>query len=137
MIIKLLADETHRAAASPPQPLAMVRAVSMFIGRAGAGRTIINPAARMTASVARRSGVGVITGSVEVKGNPENTPVVRPVRLYQDDTGEFLRETKSLADGSYSFSGLDPMSRYFVVSFYMSSAYRAVVADNLKPEVTP
>lgn len=75
-----------------------------------------------------------LVGTVAIKGESENLPVSRPVRLYAQGSGLLVAQTRSDAQGHYRFDGLDPNERYFAVAFDTERWYRAVVADQLVPE---
>jgi hypothetical protein len=82
------------------------------------------------------AGFGRILGTVKEKGAPTNLPLRRRVRLIHEFTGRLIRETWSdAATGNYEFVGIDPTQRYTVVTYDYTNTYRAVVADNLLPEV--
>lgn len=78
-----------------------------------------------------------IAGTVAIKGELQNPPVSRPVSLYAHGSDRLIAQTRSDAQGHYRFDGLDPAQRYFVVAFDTDKHYRAVVADNLAPEMLP
>lgn len=78
---------------------------------------------------------GRITGTVKRKGDPANVPLVRRVRLYCERDGALMRETWSDSYGSYSFEGIDETEKYTVIAWDYQHLYRAVVADNLTPEL--
>lgn len=83
-------------------------------------------------------GPGVITGTVEEKGTPANTPLRRRVRLHREADGLPVRETWSdAATGAYEFAGIDPAYRYTAIAYDYEHNHRAVAADNLTPEVLP
>lgn len=83
-------------------------------------------------------GRGVITGTVKEKSMPTNVPLRRLVRLHREPDGLFIRATWSdPVTGAYSFVGVRPDHKYFVTSFDYSGTYRAVIADNLSPELIP
>lgn len=82
-------------------------------------------------------GVGVITGTVEEKAIP-NLPLRRKVRLHRDVDGLMVRETWSHATtGAYTFTDINPAYTYHAIAFDYARNYRAVIADNLTPEVAP
>lgn len=82
-------------------------------------------------------GVGVITGTVEEKATP-NIPLRRRVRLHRDVDGMMVRETWSHATtGAYTFTDINPAYTYHAIAFDYARNYRAVIADNLTPEVAP
>jgi hypothetical protein len=81
-------------------------------------------------------GHGVIAGTVKEKGQPDQ-PLVRQVLLISENANVLVAETWSDADGNYRFERIDPTQRYTVVSYDYQHLYRAVIADNLKPELMP
>lgn len=81
-------------------------------------------------------GPGTIYGTVKVKGTPD-LPLVRKVQLLHERTHAIVAETWSDAAGNYQFTGIDQSQRYTVVSYDYEHMYRAVIADNLRPEVQP
>ena len=80
-------------------------------------------------------GFGQIVGTVKEKSTPTNVPLRRKVRLFHELSGRFLRETWSDGAGNYAFTDIDPTQRYTVVSYDYLQNYRAVIADNILPEV--
>lgn len=82
------------------------------------------------------SGHGFIAGTVKEKGQPDQ-PLVRRVQLISENTSVLVAETWSDASGHYRFELLDPAQRYTVISYDYKQLYRAVIADNLKPELMP
>ena len=82
-----------------------------------------------------QGGNGEIAGTVAVKGSP-NTPVQRRVRLFDEKTGLLVREMFSdPATGAYEFLYISTDHKYTVVSYDYANNYRAVLADNITPEV--
>ena len=81
-------------------------------------------------------GSGRITGTVKEKGQPDQ-PLVRQVLLYNENTHTLVASTWSQADGTYRFERIDPPQRYAVISTDYRQMYRAVIADNLRPEPMP
>lgn len=85
-------------------------------------------------------GAGVIAGSVKEKapqsGN-SNRPLVRRVQLFSTQTNLLVAETWSAPDGSYRFELLDPDQCFTVVAHDHERHYRAVIADQLRPQVGP
>ncbi len=81
-------------------------------------------------------GHGFITGTVKEKGQPDQ-PLQRRVQLISENTRVLVGETWSDAAGNYRFEFIDPAQRYTVVSYDHQHLYRAVIADNLKPEPMP
>ena len=83
-------------------------------------------------------GVGRVHGTVQLKGEPSNTPLKRRVRLIRERDGLVYRETWSdAATGAYRFDNVDELETYTVLSYHPTHDRRAVVADNLIPEVMP
>ena len=80
------------------------------------------------------SGLGVIAGTVKEKGIPDQ-PLERRVQLISENTRLLVAETWSDADGAYRFETIDPNQRYTVVSYDYKHLYRAVIADNLQPQL--
>jgi hypothetical protein len=81
-------------------------------------------------------GNGQIIGTVKEKGQPDQ-PLVRQVLLYSENTHTLVAETWSDAVGNYRFEWIDPAQRYTVISTDYRQMYRAVIADNLRPEAMP
>ena len=81
-------------------------------------------------------GNGQITGTVKEKGQPDH-PLVRQVLLYSENTHTLVASTWSRADGTYRFERIDREQRYTVISTDYRQMYRAVIADNLRPEPMP
>lgn len=82
-------------------------------------------------------GNGRISGTVDIKGTP-NQPVSRKVRLYNDHDGSLVREQWSdSVTGAYSFNNIASNQRYTVITYDHLHNFRAVVADNLTPDLTP
>ncbi len=81
-------------------------------------------------------GRGQIVGTVKEKGIP-NQPLVRRVLLVSENANTLVAETWSNASGDYHFDYLDCDQRYTAVSYDYKHFYRAVIADNLKPDLMP
>jgi hypothetical protein len=82
-------------------------------------------------------GRGVISGTVKVKGTP-NFAVHRKVWLLRESDAQVIRETWSDATtGAYTFSGVDERQRYTVITYDHLHNFRAVIADNLTPDLMP
>ncbi|GAB4112221.1 MAG: hypothetical protein Fur0019_18780 [Tibeticola sp.] len=81
-------------------------------------------------------GRGRIAGTVKEKGSPDQ-PLVREVLLWSEATRTLVASTWSAPDGIYAFDNLDMAQRYTVVSYDHKQMYRAVIADNLRPEMMP
>jgi hypothetical protein len=83
-------------------------------------------------------GHGFISGTVKEQGHPDQ-PLARRVLLISENTNILVAETWSDAAGNYRFEFInnEPAQRYTVVSYDYKHLYRAVIADNLKPETMP
>lgn len=82
-------------------------------------------------------GNGRVTGTVKVKGTPDYA-VHRRVRLIRERDGVLIREVWSHpTTGVYTFDGVDRTQQYTVISYDHTFNFRAVVADDLTPEVMP
>lgn len=83
-------------------------------------------------------GRGRIAGTVKEKASPTDKPVARRVRLYREPDGRLIRTVWSdPVTGAYEFYGIPMDARYTVVSHDYNALYRAVLADNLAPELIP
>lgn len=81
-------------------------------------------------------GKGRVVGTVKEKSAPTNTPLHRRVRLFRERDGLLIRETWSNPEtGAYAFTDIDETVKYTVVSYDYLLNHRAVVADNLTPEL--
>lgn len=81
-------------------------------------------------------GAGVVSGTVKRDADPVDLPMRRRVRLFDERSGLLVREAWSeAATGAYSFAGIDAARTYTVVAYDHDRAYRAVIADNMTPEV--
>ncbi len=81
-------------------------------------------------------GRGRIAGTVKEKASPTDKPVARRVRLYREPDGVLVRTTWSHpVSGAYEFYGIPVDTKYTVVSHDYLGLYRAVLADNLAPEL--
>lgn len=82
-------------------------------------------------------GIGRVRGTVKEKATP-NAPVHRKVRLIRERDNLLIREVWSdRATGEYDFRYVDEAQTYTVLSYDHLHNYRAVVADNLTPELMP
>lgn len=80
-------------------------------------------------------GRGRVYGTVKIKGTPDYA-VSRRVRLFRDRDAVCVGETWSHpTTGAYEFTHVDETQRYTVVSYDHLASFRAVVADNLTPEI--
>jgi hypothetical protein len=107
-------------------------------GGAGAYAGALSPAPPSSSRDYLHGGTGFIASTVKEKNTPIDTPLRRRVRLYRDSDGLLLRQTWSDATtGNYRIDDLDPAQRYTVIGIEHLHNYRAVLADNLTPEVSP
>lgn len=81
-------------------------------------------------------GSGQIPGNVYRDSDPTDVPLRRRVYLHRQRGGLMVQEQWSDATtGAYLFTDIDPTETYYVVAFDYTHDYRAVIADNLTPEV--
>lgn len=79
-----------------------------------------------------------IASTVKAKGSPANIPLHRRVQLIRERGSLVIRETWSdPVTGAYSFDGISGDYTYTVVAWDYTHNYRAVIADNLMPELMP
>jgi hypothetical protein len=81
-------------------------------------------------------GNGFIAGTTKEKGTPDHPKVAR-VQLISENANALVAETLSDASGNYRFENLDRNQRYTVIGYDREHLYRAVIADNLIPELMP
>ena len=82
-------------------------------------------------------GVGRVKGTVAIKGTP-NQFVHRKVRLIREHDGRVIREMWSNpVTGEYDFKYVDELQKFTVVSYDHLLNFRAVISDNLTPELMP
>lgn len=80
-------------------------------------------------------GRGRVYGTVKIKGTPDYA-VARRVRLFRDRDAVCVGEVWSHpTTGAYEFTHVDETQRYTVISYDYLASFRAVVADNLTPEI--
>jgi hypothetical protein len=60
-------------------------------------------------------------------------PVTRPVYLLEQEGLRVLRETRSAADGTYSFPNMEAGRQYMVLAIDSTGARSAVVSDRIEP----
>lgn len=83
-------------------------------------------------------GQGRVPGTVKKDADPADIPLRRRVRLMREIDGRVIRETWSdAATGEYLFTGVSEHETYTVISYDHEHNYRAVIADNITPEVLP
>lgn len=78
-----------------------------------------------------------IVGTVKEKATPTNLPLHRQVVLHEMRSHLPIAEAWSDAAGNYTFEYITNEYTYYVVAFDYENNYRAVVADNLTPELMP
>lgn len=82
------------------------------------------------------SGNGFIAGTVKRDADPTDVPLKRRVRLHREADGMLLRETWSdTTTGAYRFDSIDEKIPYTVITYDYEHNYRAVIADNIVPEL--
>src|SRR5574343_164314 len=80
-------------------------------------------------------GRGRISGTVKIKGTP-NYATHRQVVLHrQRDNVPIAAQWSDPVTGAYQFDWFDPNERYYVVAFDYQHSFRAVIADNLTPDL--
>ena len=83
-------------------------------------------------------GAGRISGTVKRDADPTDVPLHRRVRLHREVDGLMTRETWSDATtGAYRFDGINEAYKYTVITYDHLHDYRAVIADNIAPELLP
>lgn len=79
-----------------------------------------------------------IASTVKAKGSPANIPLHRRVQLIRERGSLVIRETWSdPVTGDYVFDNISGDYTYTVVAYDYTHNYRAVIADNLTPELMP
>ena len=128
------------APATPPAPRGIAQAPAIVLsgGASAPAGPVLSPA---DVQIDLQDGGGYcIYGTTELDADPTDVPVRRRVQLYNQRDGRLVRETWSdAATGAYRFDHIrgGDGTRYFVVAFDHTGDKRAVVADNLLPEVMP
>ena len=131
-------DSLGGGAATPPAPRGIAQAPAIVLsgGASAPAGPVLAPAA-ITRDMQDGGGY-CIYGTTELDADPTDVPVRRRVQLYNQRDGRLVRETWSdAATGAYRFDHIrgGDGTRYFVVAFDHTGDKRAVVADNLVPEV--
>lgn len=75
------------------------------------------------------SGTKKVSGTVKIG----TTPVKRHVRLYETNSGVFIRSQWTDASGNYAFNDLAATFKYTVTSTDYSGQYNDVIAANITP----
>ena len=75
-----------------------------------------------------KNGFGIVSGAVFKIGNSYPSA---PVMLYTRGDRQLLWETKSKADGTYTFRNIAKGLECFVVAFDPSNQYNAVIQDKV------
>lgn len=80
-------------------------------------------------------GRGRISGTVKIKGTP-NYAVYRKVRLVREiDAICVAEQWSNPVTGAYQFDYYDETQTYTVISYDYENDFRAVIADNLTPDI--
>lgn len=117
-------------------PTRMGLAESTLIGEGMTGYTQPILGATPTPIDIYDAGHGRIVGTVKEKNTPSNTALNRRVVLLSMPGSRAIRETWSDAEtGAYEFTEVATDRVYTVVSYDHTDIYRAVLADNLRPEL--
>lgn len=80
----------------------------------------------------------LVSGTV-YECDPQGVPVpgAYPVRAYDRLTGELAAEVTSVADGTYSITGLDSTREYYIVAVDTNEPFQqSAIADYVTPTVT-
>lgn len=121
-----------------PRGIAQAPALVLSGGASAPAGLVLHP---LAATQDLQDGGGYrIYGTTELDADPTDVPVRRRVQLYNQRDGRLVRETWSdAATGAYRFDHIrgGDGTRYFVVAFDHTGDKRAVIADNLVPEVMP
>lgn len=81
-------------------------------------------------------GLGEIVSTVKVDSTPSDLPRRERVLLLRERDGRVIRATHSDAvAGEYAFRFIDPTQKYSVISHDHTHDKRAVIADNLTPDL--
>lgn len=97
--------------------------------------TVQSGAVKDLATGVRGQGIGRIQGTVKIT---PDAPTHRKVRLVRDIDGLLVRELWSdPATGAYDFQYVDEAQAFTVITYDHLHNYRAVVADNIMPELMP
>lgn len=76
------------------------------------------------------AGFGALSGTLAT--GPLETPSARTVRLYDRITGQLVAETRSAANGAYTFANVDPSRQYTALGLDdLPIVYEADAADGL------
>lgn len=75
--------------------------------------------------------VGTISGTVSQQG----TPAARNVRCYRRSDGQIAGQTALSTGGAYTFTGLDPVEKYYVVALDddAGATFNALICDQVTP----
>lgn len=88
-----------------------------------------------SAKIARlHRGFMMNTGNTTISGvvRELTVPVSRPVYLLEQDGFMAIRETRSAANGTYSFPNMAENAQYIVMSIDPNGVYNAVLADRVQ-----
>lgn len=96
--------------------------------------------AQVIGTIHRAPDVGFDSGAYEIRGSVKNigspnTPVFRRLRLHEQISSRFIRETWSdSVTGAYLFDNLR-LTTYYVVSFDHTGTYNGVIKSDVTPEL--
>ena len=83
-------------------------------------------------------GNGRVQGTVKESKSPSNVPLRRRVQLIDESTRMLVREVWSDGGtGAYDFNDVDANAKFTVITYDHLHNYRAVIADNITPELMP
>ena len=83
-------------------------------------------------------GNGRVQGTVKESKSPSNVPLRRRVQLIDESTRLLVREVWSDGGtGAYDFKDVDANAKFTVITYDHLHNYRAVIADNITPELMP
>lgn len=111
---------------------------SSVVGVGDDGNAVGAPTLDMTPEFIdlENGGNGVISGVVKIDGDPTDVPVRRQVILLREPGAFAVRETWSdPITGAYQFEHINRAYKYTVLAYDYSHSYRAVLADNVTPDL--
>lgn len=124
--------------ASPPVRLVMKLQNPVFLPDENWGQFNVSGVRPLVNITDFEGGNGRIYGTVKEKNTPLNTPLRRRVLLMDERRQVVLQSVWSdSATGNYEFLGVNSKSTYTVISYDHLRNYRAVIADNMMPELMP
>ncbi len=102
---------------------------ALMLGESISGSTVSSLGSRSVFADLQDGGLGRIYGTVSRKQTPANVPLRRRVRLFEQRSGRFIRETWSQIDGAYEFTQIKVGPEYCVIAFDHERQDFATVAD--------